>query len=148
MTAISGGLMKIARRVSICALAAATLFCTSCRFPRPNSNPQFSQSDVVAQTDSQDQFALSPDGKLAAHFGTGIWPTRHFDGKTLQFFSVNPAREVASIRLNNDPDRYPGLPPETGSSFAITGNIFLPLKILKVSTSSTRINLSCALRFH
>lgn len=109
MTPIPGRSMKLARRVSICVLAAAAPFCASCRFLRPSYNPQFSQSDVVAQTDSQDQFALSPDGKLAAHLGSGIWPTKHFDGKTLQFFSVNPAKQVASIQINNDPDHHPGI---------------------------------------
>jgi hypothetical protein len=125
MTALSGGLVRVVRRASICALAIAALFCASCRFLRPSYNPQFSQSDVVAQTDSQDQFALSPDGKLAAHFGTGIWPTKHFDGKTLQFFSVNPSKQVASIQLNNDPDRYPGIFPRDRLQFCDRGKYLL-----------------------
>jgi hypothetical protein len=125
MTFASRGLMRVARHVSIGALAAATLFCASCRFLRQSSNPQFSQSDVVAQTDSQDQFALSPDGTLAAHLGTGIWPTKHFDGKTLQFFSVNPAKQVASIQLNNDTDRRPGFGARDGLQFCDHGKYLL-----------------------
>jgi hypothetical protein len=128
MTAFSGRLMRATRRVSICALAAATLLCASCNFFRPRSNPQFSQSDVVAQTDSQDQFALSPDGTLAAHLGTGIWPTKHFDGKTLQFFSVNPAKQVASIQLSNDLDRHPGIFSRDQLQFCDHGKYLLALE--------------------
>jgi hypothetical protein len=83
---------------------------------------------VVAQTDSQDQFALSPDGTLAAHLGTGIWPTKHFDGKTLQFFSVNPAKQVASIQLNNDLDRHPGIFSRDQLQFCDHGKYLLALE--------------------
>lgn len=128
MRAVPDDLLHCAQRILICSVAASTLFCTSCRFFKSSSNPQFSQSDVLAQTDPQDQFALSPDGKLAVHFGTGIWPTQHFDGKTLQFFSVNPPKQVASIRLNNDPQTYPGLGARDRLQFCDHGKYLLALE--------------------
>lgn len=133
---------KIPRCVAISFAAITILLCTSCRFPQPNYNRRFSRSDIVTQTDPQDQVAISPDGRLVAHFGTGIWPTRHFDGKTLQFFSVSPTREVASIRVSADLDHGPELGSSDRLQFCDQG------KFLIAFEDSDNVNVVDTNNFH
>jgi DNA-binding beta-propeller fold protein YncE len=57
--------------------------------------------------------------------GTGIWPTQHFDGKTLTFLSVNPPKELASITLRTDQNRGPALSVRDRLQFCDRGRYLL-----------------------
>jgi len=144
----TGRFRKTVRRLLIFALSVSVVFCVSCHFG-PNFDPRFSRTDVVSQTDPLDQFALSPDGKLVAHFGTGIWPTQHFDGKTLRFFSVSPAKQVGSLQLDANLVRHPGSGRD-GLRFCDRGRYLLALEdpenVSVIDTRDFKIHTVVSLR--
>ncbi len=81
-------------------LCAAVLF----HFASKNSarNPaitQMKEIQVLAKTDPMDPVALSPDGILVAHAGTGFGPTPVYDGKTIDVREVSSSRQVASFQV-------------------------------------------------